>query len=150
MKATFENTVDILVKAYMNNTLENGNCCACAVGNLVACSLGINFIPANNLGILKIQWENGEYPSKDHSGGWGEILSTSENKLSNKALEQINSTGYTVLEISKIEYAFEHSETITNDKIFNGLMAVVDVVAEIHGVSLEQSKEAKLMFVKSC
>lgn len=32
----FYETIDILVKAYLNGTLKNGDCMACAVGNIVA------------------------------------------------------------------------------------------------------------------
>jgi len=32
--ANFNDTVDILVKAYLNDTLEHGVCSACAVGNI--------------------------------------------------------------------------------------------------------------------
>ena len=42
MKATFSNSVDILVKAYFNDTLRHGNCLACAVGNLMQAS-GVKF-----------------------------------------------------------------------------------------------------------
>jgi hypothetical protein len=40
MKATFENSVDVLVKAYLNDTLEHGQCHACAVGNLICAETG--------------------------------------------------------------------------------------------------------------
>jgi len=44
--ASFENTVDILVKAYINDTLEHNNCYACAVGNIVAHNMGERFVKA--------------------------------------------------------------------------------------------------------
>lgn len=44
MKATFENSVDVLVKAYMNGTLMHGDCerCAVAVVDVLADIHGID------------------------------------------------------------------------------------------------------------
>ena len=44
MKATFSNTVDILVKAYLNDTLRHCNCYACAVGNIISSAMGYRFV----------------------------------------------------------------------------------------------------------
>jgi hypothetical protein len=74
MKPTFSNTIDILVKAYLNDTLQHESCSACAVGNLVSHSMA-------NHGPM-------------------------------------------------------------------GLMAVVEILADIHGVSLEQKQEAISLFKK--
>ena len=40
----FHETVGILVKAYLNDTLEHTNCHACAVGNMIASKMGISII----------------------------------------------------------------------------------------------------------
>ncbi len=37
---------------------------------------------------------------------------------------------------------------LINDWMFNGLMAVVDVLADIHGINLEAKEEAKKLFIK--
>lgn len=147
MKATFENTVDILVKAYINGTLEHANCCACVVGNIIRAN-GVDLTP--NMGggekYLETSWlryldaeiRRERFFTLDYDKGI--------------ALKQISVTGYTANNLSKIEKAFESANIwgLSEDEaMFKGLMSVVDVLAEIHGVSLEQSKEAKLMFVKS-
>lgn len=36
----YQKTVDILVKAYFDDTLQHGNCYACAVGNIIAGNCG--------------------------------------------------------------------------------------------------------------
>ena len=45
MKATFENSVSVLVRAYMNDTLIHGNCFACAVGNLIVDANKYTYVP---------------------------------------------------------------------------------------------------------
>jgi hypothetical protein len=103
--ATFDNTVSILLKAYLNDELEHDNCAACAVGK------------------------------------WINLL----------ARIRRTKTGYSVHEIHQIEYAFENAPyqgDDTEEWMFNGLMAVVDVLAEIHGIDLTAKEEAKKLFVR--
>jgi len=59
------------------------------------------------------------------------------------------------MDLAKIEFAFEsaphtcdESDETNAEWMFNGLMAVVDVLAEIHNVNLEVKESAKAMFVK--
>ncbi len=40
-KSLYDKTVSILVDAYMNDTLQHGNCFACAVGNIVAANCDV-------------------------------------------------------------------------------------------------------------
>lgn len=47
-KELFDKTIGILVNAYLNDTLENANCHACAVGNLVATNCGYEMIQSEN------------------------------------------------------------------------------------------------------
>lgn len=173
MKATFEKTVDILVKAYLNGTLLHGNCYACAVGNIIAASTGRQYRKIKS----KKDWEtlayNGE-PSLYEVGKsckelelWPSVFSCiSSDKINyhhitDKLQNEFNSTGYTVEELFQIETAFEKAENrgyiswdqdtpYNNDQwMFNGLMAVVDVLAEIHNIDLKQKDEAKALFVKA-
>lgn len=143
MKATFENTVDILVKAYLNDTLQHGNCTACAVGNIIAASCGFKFekrIEKTN--ILKWVGHSVE-EAKEWYYGYG-TLKVLETDLTLK-------TGYSHIELGLIERAFESSLDIgikPDERMFNGLMAVVEVLSEIHGIDLTQKEEAKKMFVK--
>lgn len=133
----YKRTVDILVNAYFNDTLKHGHCHACAVGNIVAANCGIVNIASNS------EWiEKAIAPA---SLGWAEVFLT-ERLLSKQlrmpkmyrrikaAKYQIDSTGYTWQELAKIEYAFETAPNGgSNDEwMFNGLMAVIDVLDEIH------------------
>ena len=61
---------------------------------------------------------------------------------------QAEATGYTIYQLNAIERAFEGVDELATDRMFLGLMAVVDVLAEIHGIDLKQREEAKLLFVK--
>lgn len=152
MKATFENTVDILVKAYLNNTLVKGNCFACAVGNIVGHNLGVKFIDTGVPYEKQPQWAG--FGRKGYPGitGWATAFHTNCGKqiisgvVGKSASIQIKSTGYSMGQLAKIEFAFETGFT-GKDSMFNGLMAVVSVLAEIHNVSLEAKESAKLLFV---
>lgn len=159
MKATFENTVSILVKAYFEGTLEHGNCCACAVGNIIADRMGVVPKKMNRIDNEggKICWPNRVIPA------WPDVFvtnsPTSKQKLRTDmyygdSKHQIDLTGYSLIELARIEETFERNRILwATDKedeqaMFNGLMAVVDVLAEIHGINLQQKESAKLMFVK--
>jgi hypothetical protein len=129
----YQKTVDILVQAYFDGTLIKGNCTACAIGNIVAFNLGIS-IPKdqilNHLSIKQVTELTGQVSMGNYS------FST------NQAI--INATGYSFEQLSLIEEAFESNSKIhwlnyhqyTEKKIlqdqFKGLMAVVDVLDEIH------------------
>jgi hypothetical protein len=39
----FNHTVNVLVKAYLNDTLRHNNCYACAVGNMIASANGFKY-----------------------------------------------------------------------------------------------------------
>lgn len=137
MKPTFEKTVDVLVKAYLNNTLEHGNCQACAVGNMVAAACGYTYHEDE----LRQRW------IEKSGASWQNLVLAPDlsTALRNEAVFEIESTGYTILELSNIEKAFETNKSTDG---FLGLMAVVDVLAEIHGIDLTVKEEAKLLFVK--
>ena len=129
-KKLFDETVAILVKAYMNETLEHGEPCACAVGNLIA-ARGI-----------------------EPSWGWyNYVRRYSKTSLGTK---EVNCTGYSAEEVRYIERAFEGRDIYTQDLRdfsddpdgYKGLMAVVDVLIEIHEGTEEEAKQAKELFIK--
>ena len=135
MKATFEKTMDILVKAYLNDTLEHGNCHACAVGNLIAAQNGLSYKRDYSDfqrwdGYIEPHWYQLVTPVKCD---YGDI---------EIGTNQINQIGYSIQDTIRIENAFENSERGQNndDWMFNGLMAVLDVLAEIHGIDLTVKK----------
>lgn len=165
MKANFDNTVSILVKAYLNDTLQHGSCYACAVGNIIASGLGCEVVRIRKA-FRDLSWSNNmDYPGLDRNEikGWGAAFSTEFNDagdleqmryepaLKNPFVsEQIVASGYSWIELAMIEFAFESSrKNSTGDELmFNGLMAVVEVLASIHSVDLKVKEQAKQLFVK--
>lgn len=140
-RPTFSQTVDVLVKAYLNDTLEHGNYCACAVGNLIADAVGAEIVLKHNHRnyASKYEWSHPEYSGDE----WFLKINGCEN--------QIKASGYSYSEIWVIEKAFESTRFMegNDDEImFMGLMAVVDVLASIHNVDLSTKEQAKLLFVK--
>ena len=126
----FDKTIGILVKAYFNETLEHGEPCACAVGNLIL---------ANG---IKPSWV------------WYNAVRRYSNPCEESNL-QIESTGYSIEEIRSIEYAFEFRQLGIEGSIemgrkdkdgYLGLMRVVDVLIEIHEGTEQEAKEAKALF----
>lgn len=127
----YNRTVDILVQAYFNDTLVHGNYCGCAVGNLVAANMGIE-ITKDSLGRETF---NG---SLEEGEEWYNAITTYAVYASEKGIQQIKSTGYSFDEITLIERTFEgHNCFFGNEPrdeaMFNGLMAVIDVLDQIHG-----------------
>lgn len=143
MKPTFESTVSILVKAYLNDTLEVGNFCACAVGNLIADAVGAELVPVKGASVSKYKWRHPEYVGSE----WY------QSPTSITARSQIRSTGYSFQEIWAIEKAFEKVRRMycgtKDEEMFQGLMNVIDVLADIHGIDLKTRESAKLQFVKT-
>ena len=142
----YHKTVDILVDAYFADTLEHGNCYACAVGNIIAANCNIQYDPYY-MARGKLIWKSGR-------SFWDDVFYTSQSTQSfrideyeGNAKYQIDSTGYTVYELAKIEYAFETADKGKSEDewMFNGLMAVVDVLDEIH----ENTDEEITLKVKS-
>lgn len=153
MKANFNDTVNILVKAYLNDTLAHGDCWACAVGNIVADKIGYKVVKKQNH--LSCSWVGKlgltGFPE------WDNVFCTSMGEQDlfpeeyyGRAKKQIDSTGYSWKQLARIEFAFESADqgNSSDEWMFSGLMAVVDVLAEIHNVDLIQRESAKLLFVK--
>lgn len=144
----FNHTVNVLVKAYFEGELEHGDCAKCAVGNIVH--------------------EATELPYGDEhscitgtSAIWKALFFTYQGtqlkaqigyeKERKPAIAAIKMTGYTVKELARVEFAFETAEgenSSPDNWMFNGLMAVVDVLADIHKIDLTTKEEAKKLFVK--
>ena len=148
-KELFNRTVAVLVKAYKNNTLFHAVFCACAVGNLVAAGCGIDNV-----------FDNYEWRKKaldEDARSWASVFVTSGREqhiypenYKGAAKFQIDATGYSLQELAKIEYAFETAPKGDNhdDWTLNGLLAVYDVLCEIHEVDKSEVQDAKLLFVK--
>jgi len=141
----YNKTVDILKDAYFNDTLEHGNDCACAVGNLIAAAKGVNIIPDNEGRLSRFTWEQG-YPK------WFYSVIDKGCPPTDGALSEINKTGYTIDDIILIERAFESTKNDNTEDLamFNGLMAVIDVLDIIHeNNDTEQTQVTKKRFNKS-
>lgn len=141
--AKFHDTVAILVKAYFDGTLEHANCSACAVGNLIAAACGVPRLFNEKMFDGRVR-----YFDIDESwyAGEGNLRMTSG----------ATQTGYSILELTAIEHAFEGRDNFGADwsfgkdeRQFKSLMAVVSVLASIHGVDLETTEAARKMFVKA-
>lgn len=130
----YNRTVDILVQAYFNDTLRHGNCSACAVGNIIKANGGF----------------------KGFFSNWAEVFMTVEGQqgicpenYEGDAKSEIDSTGYAWQDLAKIEKSFESAKGIKDEKMFNGLMAVIEVLDQIHeNTDQEVTKVSKQKFVK--
>jgi hypothetical protein len=143
MTPRFDKAYNALYKAFMNNTLAKGTCTACAVGNIVADAMG---------GKVSIRGHN--FVCDVHNTWWSNFFITFDNEQT--IFDDYNDipaygrlkelTGYSVEELSKIEFAFEtntkisfneyfssNEEQIMEDQ-FNGLMAVMDVMIKLDDV----------------
>lgn len=154
----FHHSVNVLLKAYLNDTLVHSNCYACAVGNLVADACGYVYakakdFPTRQTGLLlhpdTLLWRSVLVE-------WNNVFMTSEGtqhvqhlEFDGEAKRQIESTGYDWRQLAAIEFVFETANKGKNkdDHMFNGLMAVVDVLAQIHNIDLSTVKETKELFV---
>lgn len=143
----FNHTIGGLVKAYLNGTLKHGDCDACAVGNIVGGSHWQYFFMTVIFSDTRME-QMLNYSKLEKTGLEWRMVRAEGQKL-------ISDSGYTKKELARIEWAFETAprncstlEGENEEWMFNGLMAVVDVLADIHGISLEAKEKSKLLFVK--
>lgn len=156
--ATFDNTVSVLVKAYLEGTLYKGSCAACAVGNICAAAQGVEVDPSD---ISPNGWFDHDFgpmwqhlfitrPSGSQERAYQEEGFQEDETCNLLGVEQIQSTGYTTEQLARVELAFESTQRgYTDEAAFAGLMAVVDVLADIHGIDLTTATAAKALFVKA-
>jgi hypothetical protein len=165
----FHKTVKILVGAYLNDTLKHGSCHACAVANiLMPIAEEIKVSPACwSIKFVTITKEHndgtethqqfiageGQYVGRTFWGAKVKDLAEAVGesfKRYHEAEKLFRVSPYTEKELSKIEHAFEVAPKGNCDDqwMFNGLMAVIDALQEIHGCTEQEAKEAKLLFVK--
>lgn len=157
MQATFDNTVSILVKAFLQGKLQHGSCTACAVGNLVTAAR-----PELKRVNSRI-WALADGRNLDGMDWYQTVRRDFEEvteAVYTRGIEQLECTGYSLEQITQIEAAFEFRAVDKekrfsffsmeeSEKQYNGLMAVVDVLAEIHNIDLTTAEAAKLLFVKA-
>lgn len=148
----YHRTVDILAKAYVDETLEHKNCFACAVGNLVAANCGWRMINQNG----GIRWDSSSLFSRWQdvfcTEDWGQYIH--EKHYTGEAKAQIDSTGYHYLELAQIENVFETTFSIAwdnndPDPMYAALLAVIAVLDKIHKVTDQDiTKRSKEKFVR--
>ena len=147
-QAKFDRAVNVLVQAFLNDTLEHGSCTRCAVGNLVGALAypGAHEVTGKNRG-AEYALLSGELKHAD----WFNILRngnapwiTSDEKRIGE--EQRAALGYSWQQIADIEAAFE-STSHNEHAMYDGMMAVVTELSLIHGVSLEHVQQAQELFV---
>lgn len=148
----YHKSVDILYNAYFNDTLRHSNCYACAVGNLVAANMGKKFTRHSVRDTkydrcLELGWD-GENCYIDETSvdmaGWYTILCGYDEiyfpRAFSKGQKELSAIGYDLEEVTLIEAAFESAPKGENDEdwMFNGLVAVLEVLKEIHEVTDEE------------
>lgn len=138
MNNRLKNSIEVLQMAYLHGTLEAGDCNACAVGNLVAASSyegesqDWRYVFCTDGGVQDF------YDPRDVIFGVHYDL----------GLEAIKSTGYSVAELARIEFAFETvlSEEEADDmpeyqSQWIRLQAVLKVLFDIEGIEYNQEVE---------
>lgn len=157
----YKRTTDILYRAYFNDELQNSICSACAVGNIIAANMGFKLIKGDVINdrdrvITYFDWldTKGRVIDGMHVNWniYSKVYASDEPVLSEEwreGLELIKSTGYSVGELTEIELAFENADAgdCEEDRKFNGLMAVIDVLDIIHeNADPQVTEEAKTKF----
>jgi len=144
-KEQFDNSIKVLVKAYLEGTLEHSEPCACAVGNLIADGMGHTIDQKK----LEFDWVDKNGDSADYAGWYNNYESPDK-----EVLKEFNSTSYSIKEIIQIENAFEGVLEIKNGfgpidtDGYRGLCAVFDVLVQIHKGSDKQLELAKKELIK--
>lgn len=155
---TFNKSVDILVTAFFDGELLKGSCTKCAVGNLLGGAIEwiSHFYTQhstkkqvfNRIPVIT----NGE----SHTVHARELviarpdLACQVRDMFEKADRLIEASDYSKEELMAIEHAFETAEEVDGvnsiDSQFNGLMAVMDVLFDIHQVDEGRQRQCRARF----
>ena len=160
-KETFEKTIAILVKAYHEGVLLHGDYCACAVGNIISSNLSLKIQRKHHI----LQPSPDRYRKAGLAGfyewvkedslepHWNNVFHTIEtgqefriHNYQGEAKRQIDSSGYDLESLMRIEKAFDTHKYIDDKDGYKGLMSVCDVLMEIHECTAEQITKAKALF----
>jgi hypothetical protein len=156
---SFDHSVSVLIKAYLNGNLQKGNCSACAVGNLIADALHLELeyvlIPNNRQALRALVNDTYVIQWVGTNASWlGVLLGVDRTERGISAKDQLASTGYSREQLRLIEWTFENPGGLIRGQlphaelVYRGLLAVVDVLAEIHGIDLTTSKRASTPFTQ--
>ncbi len=140
-EALYKKTCDILFDAYFNDTLRHGMCSACAVGNICKEASKKSGVSNGAWGALFNTSSSGQTISKNGITPIYKFFYTPEDVIEAHSL--ISFTGYHWTELAKIEFAFESAAAGNSleDHMYNGLVAVLDVLKEIHEVKEDNQTE---------
>lgn len=144
----FNRSVAVLVKAYFEGLLDATECSACACGNLVAAATGRDLKQVGNR-IFQFEADGSQTYPRWQRAVWGDADGVEERL---EAEAEIAVAGYGVQDFARIEGAFMSTAThkySPQHGQFLGLMAVVDVLADIHEVDLATAEASKLLFVRA-
>lgn len=136
----YKRTTDILYQAYFNDTLAHQDCGACAVGNICAGN-GIPKIIGNSYAENNFYnngaWAEAFTTGDNYQATWPDAITPGKEGYKENVAKVINATGYAWTELAKIEYTFEAADKGNNDEdwMFNGLVAVLEVLKDIHQVT---------------
>jgi hypothetical protein len=143
----FNRAVSALVKGYLNHTLIAGSSTGCACANIVAETLQIK---------LTFNSKHARCDAESSVTDWYSTVFQYRNGLMpslalSPGMDQINKTGYSITEFTRIEQAFEENTTIPcaayanystgaiDADQYTGLLAVVKVLHDMEGIAFDGS-----------
>lgn len=131
----YHRSVDILADAFRLNALDNKSCAKCAIGHLVAANSGYTvndewYWGDVAEGFKRPEWEYMVWTERDGDNCW---------TITDESIRQCESTGYSVEELGVIENGFADGD----------ILAVIDVLDQIHEVTDQNvSVQSKSKFKK--
>lgn len=134
----FHKTITTLNEAYRDGALSHGRCDACAVGNILKTDhwgaiFATDLSDPKVIGCLQSA-KKGPYYQKRYTSP----SQSCEEYDAALGMKAIISSGYTLDELMRIEFAFETCDKSGGGKNlqYNGLTAVFEVLADIHQVDI--------------
>lgn len=138
-KKLFDKTVIVFLKAYDDKKLIHGDYCSCAVGNLIANSMGYEIVKRE----YNYSW------SQSKGSHWYDLICLrGDEKDHEETLKEIKSTGYSLGELFSIEKAFENGCGNNSDLVYNSVMNVIECLVDIHEGDYKDAALAKKLFIK--
>lgn len=133
-KETFLHAFNALTRSYLDGTLFHSDCSACAVGNIMQ-------QPA----LFKI-FKQGKGYTPVNMRWYSQLINYRRSRSNYDDLV----CGYTFPEIDKIERAFENAEPYhgADPDGYKGLIAVLDVLFDIHKVQQQEGEPLRSAFLK--
>lgn len=126
----FEDAIESLIDAFLNDELEAGHGCRCAVGNI--CGASSWWTSAFHTEMCGDEYRHYRPFEKDKFPA---------NPEQAKALKEIETTGYSPAQLARVERAFESSGRSPDDPNFNStedqyqrLLGVFEVLIDIEGI----------------